>query len=60
MGQYRLALYFCYGIGAYIAWEPSRSLIVRFPFLEVYVGLTRYARGVRLFRDDFFEDDMPF
>jgi len=50
MGQYRLAFYLQLSVGFLITYLSKAYIIINIPFIEITIGLTDNARGIRFFR----------
>lgn len=54
MGQYRLCVMFRMFVGiGFMGGDGERAISIWLPFIWVYIGLEKYAKGVRIFERDF-------
>ena len=49
MGQYRLQIKFSLQFGFLISKGWSKSLAIEIPFISIYVGFEKYAKGFSFF-----------
>jgi len=50
MGQYRLSFYWYLQLGLSVRYEVDQ-ITISIPFIEICIGLTKHAYGVRFFKD---------
>ena len=50
MGQYKLAFYLKLSVGFLITYFPKILIIINIPFIEITIGLTDNAKGIKLFK----------
>lgn len=51
MGQWLISFYFVMQIGFTVKYQHKEFIVIDFPFININIGLTEQARGIRFFKD---------